>query len=238
MLQTLTRMARMFSRDGDQLALDFASGRRPRTARELETELRRLGLRTEYTVRLTKNRTVVVSYGRSDLRIHQGFLDAPEDVWRAIVGFAQGRTRAARADARRAILEFPVVVRSEGHSRRPHRTHTEDCILADRLTDWHARYNRDHFDGKLRSIKIGISRRMKSRLGHYSPIAKEGAPGEIVISRRHFRRHGWDETLHTLLHEMVHQWQDENSRPIDHGPEFRRMARAVGVEPYATRRVA
>ena len=49
------------------------------------------------------------------------------------------------------------------------------------------------------------------------------------------KRHGWDEALHTLLHEMVHQWQDETGRPLDHGAGFRRKAREVGIIPAARR---
>jgi hypothetical protein len=44
--------------------------------------------------------------------------------------------------------------------------------------------------------------------------------------------------LHTLLHEMVHQWQDETSRTIDHGATFRAKAREVGIAPYARRVLA
>jgi hypothetical protein len=56
-----------------------------------------------------------------------------------------------------------------------------------------------------------------------------------VISRRHLRRHGWTEALATLVHEMVHQWQDERGGPVDHGRAFRAKAREVGV-PAAARR--
>jgi hypothetical protein len=86
-------------------------------------------------------------------------------------------------------------------------------------------------------IPIRISRRMKSRLGHYSPSG-EGSEPEIVISRRHIRRDGWEEALHTLLHEMVHQWQDEQGLVVDHGASFRAKARAVGITPLACRAVA
>jgi hypothetical protein len=62
--------------------------------------------------------------------------------------------------------------------------------------------------------------------------------GEIAISYRHLRRHGWTEALHTLLHEMVHQWQDETGHPLDHGRDFRRKAREVGIVPAAKRGIA
>ena len=238
MLQALKKFARIFSRDENQLSLELLPPRHPTTSEELEGELRRLGLPANYRVRLTRNRTVVVSYGRGELRVHRGFREAPEDILRAIVAFVQGRTRAARNVARRKILAFPVDrATREPRARTPHRTHAEDLPVVRRLAEFHAKFNAEKFEGKLQAISIGISRRMKSRLGHYSPASGE-LPAEIVISRRHFRRHGWDETLQTLLHEMVHQWQAETGRPIDHGAEFRQMARAVGIAPHATRRVA
>ena len=105
------------------------------------------------------------------------------------------------------------------------------------LARLHKAYNEERFEGVLREIPIRISRRMKSRLGHYSP-ANEGCEPEIVLSRRHIRRDGWEEALHTLLHEMVHQWQDEQGLVVDHGASFRAKARAVGITPLACRAVA
>jgi hypothetical protein len=78
---------------------------------------------------------------------------------------------------------------------------------------------------------------MRSRLGHYTPRSPAGDPAEIAISRSHVRRHGWNEAIHTLLHEMVHQWQDETGLPIDHSRVFRMKAREVGIEAAARRMV-
>jgi hypothetical protein len=110
--------------------------------------------------------------------------------------------------------------------------------MAAQLTGWHARYNARHFDGALKPIEIRVSRRMKTRLGHYTAATAGGEAAEIAISRTHVRRHGWPEALHTLLHEMVHQWQDETGHTIDHGATFRAKARAVGIAPYARRVLA
>jgi hypothetical protein len=132
------------------------------------------------------------------------------------------------------------VPRSSGaprQKRSPERTNPADLPFIRELSRWHAAYNDDRFGGALRMIPIRISRRMKSRLGHYSP-AGEGSEPEIVISRRHIRRDGWGEALHTLLHEMVHQWQDEFGLVVDHGSSFRAKARAVGITPLACRAVA
>ena len=109
----------------------------------------------------------------------------------------------------------------------------EDESLAAKLAEWHARYNAEYFAGTLRTVPVRVSRRMKSRLGHYT--AAGTGLGEITISVRHLKRHGWKEALHTLLHEMVHQWQDETGHPLDHGPAFRAKARELGIVPRAKR---
>ena len=224
--------------DRDQLALELEE-EAPKNAEELRTRLMRLGLGSHYRVRLTSNKTVVVSYSGGELRIHNSFLGADEEIWKAIITFVHGRNRIARQEARRAILEFPVLrsPATEAPRRRPERNHPADARLVGELTRWHSIYNQERFGGALRAIPIRISRRMKSRLGHYAPAADAAEP-EIVLSRRHIRRDGWQEALHTLLHEMVHQWQDEQGLTVDHGPGFRAKARAVGITPLACRAVA
>jgi hypothetical protein len=211
----------------------------PKDAEELRTRLMRLGLGDHYRVRLTTNRTVVVSYSGGELRIHNSFLGANEEVWRAVILFVHGRTRVVRNEARRTILQFPVP-RSSGAPRRkrsPERTNPADVPFIRELSRLQRAYNDERFGGTLRAIPIRVSRRMKSRLGHYSPAA-HGREAEIVISRRHIRRDGWGEAAHTLLHEMVHQWQDEQGLVVDHGSSFRAKARAVGITPLACRAVA
>lgn len=219
-------------RDAAQLELGFHAGT-PHNAEELLVRLEQLGLRRITRCRLTRNRNVMVSFGGGELRVHEGYLSAPEPVLRAIVTFVEGHTRAERRAAQRIILGYPIRV-SRPAARRE-RTHQDDLGMVEQLREWHRRYNRRHFQGKLREIDIRVSRRMKSRLGHYTSATPGAEPAEIAISRAHLRRHGWSETLHTLLHEMVHQWQDENRHAIDHGATFRAKARDVGIEPAARR---
>jgi SprT-like family protein len=222
----------------DQLVLEL-NGEPPRNAEELKARLQRLGLGTRYRVLLTTNRTVVVSYSGGKLRIHNSFLGASEEIWKAIIIFVHARSRAARQEARRMILEFPVPRSADPARvrRSPERTHPADLPVIRELSRWHAAYNEVRFGGLLPAVPIRISRRMRSRLGHYSPAA-DGREAEIVLSRRHIRRDGREEVLHTLLHEMVHQWQDLNGMPVDHGAGFRTKARAVGITPLACRAVA
>jgi hypothetical protein len=229
MLRALSHLLR---REIDPAQLALTLEQPPRDADELLGLLRRMGLTRIQRCTLTRNRNVMVSFRGVELRVHAGYLDAPREVHQAIVGFVEGRSRGVRAAARRRIIEFGIATPREPSRRE--RTRAIDEPLAARLTEMHARFNADHFNGELRAVPVRVSRRMRSRLGHYS-AATANEPGEIAISFRHFRRHGWDEALHTLLHEMVHQWQDETGRPIDHGRDFRRKAREVGVTPAAKR---
>ncbi len=177
----------------------------------------------------------MVSLLRGVLRVHEGFVAAPSAVHQAIAVFATSRNRVKRSAARDVIVEWPVPIRPA--ARRPAAQHADDAPMAARLTMLHAQLNLEHFDGALASLEIQVSRRLARRLGHYTPRAHHGGIGEIVMSRRHVRRDGWPEAIHTLLHEMVHQWQDETGRPVDHGAGFRAKCRAVGIEPAATRMI-
>ncbi len=234
MLQALTRFFRG-TRDTPQFELSFESTN-PRTADELLARLRQLGLKRIATVRLTRNRNVMVSYGAGELRVHEGYLGAPESVLRAIAMFVEGRTRADRRVAQRIIVAYPILTGSP--TTRRERTHAGDEGIVEQLDAWHHRYNTRHFNGRLKPVPIRVSRRMKSRLGHYTAGTRGGTGAEIAISRAHVLKHGWPEALHTLLHEMVHQWQDETERAIDHGATFRAKCREVGIAPSARRDLA
>ena len=195
--------------------------------------LRGHGLRGVDRVVLTRNRRTMVTLAGGVLRVHEGFVHAPTHVQAAIATFATSRNRAKRSAARNIIVEFPVPIKPA--VRRPAGQHQDDLPMAARLTTLHAQLNLEHFGGALDHLEIQVSRRLARRLGHYTPRSHNGGLGEIVISRRHVRRDGWPEAIHTLLHEMVHQWQDETGRPIDHGAGFRAKCRVLGIEPAASR---
>lgn len=197
--------------------------------------LRALGLRGVDRLVLTRNRTVLVSLARGVLRVHAGFVDAPDEVARAVAVFATTRDRAARARAQAVITGHPLPAAAV-RPRRATAQHPEDAGMAQRLTELHGALNLEHFGGALTPLEIRVSRRLARRLGHYA-LRQGDAAGEIVLSRRHIRRDGWAEATHTLLHEMVHQWQDESGLPVDHGPAFRRKCRAVGIHPGAVRAI-
>ena len=206
---------------------------RARTA-VLFSRLEDLGLRGVDGLVLMRTRTVMVSLIGRTLRVHEGYAEAPERVLRAIVAFAMARTKSERQAARDVILAHDVERAPAPRRREPARP--GDLPMLAQLAEAHRQLNAQWFAGSLHSIPVRLSGRMASRLGHFDPGSKH-TPPEIVLSRAHITRHGWREAMHTLLHEMVHQWQHETGRVVDHGAEFRRKAREVGITPAARRDV-
>jgi hypothetical protein len=201
-------------------------------AAALVARLRSFGLPATVPVVLHRNRRVMVSFDRrGGLRVHGGYAFAPDPVVSALAGWARPRSR--RADRRalaRTFLAFPV----DRHlpATRPRRRIEEpvepgDQDRLDRLVALHREFNRRWFNNMLGTIPIRWSGRMRRKLGHFE-ISAEG-PCAIVISRRHLRRDGWSRVAETLLHEMIHQWQQETGQGVDHGAAFRRKAREVGM---------
>jgi hypothetical protein len=207
---------------------------------DLESRLRRLGLAEVDEVRTHANRTVMLSLRRRVLRIHRGYAHAPDRVLLAIVTFLRrGARRDTRHAAEREFLAFPVHQHVPSRPRRAFAEgpRPEDRAVIERLSAAHAALNARHFDGALGPIPIRLSGRMRRRLGELVASLETDRPVAIVLSRRHLRRDPWPEVEHTLLHEMVHQWQAEQGHPLDHGTAFRRKAREVGIVPRAVRRV-
>jgi hypothetical protein len=203
--------------------------------------LKRLGLPRFARISTHRNAQVMLSFVPGQLlRVHEGYAHAPDEVLLAIVRFVTpGARRPVRLAAKRLFLDFPA--EEHAPSRRTtdplSRVAPADRPHVDRLRQLHESLNTRHFDGTLRPVPIRISGRMRQRLGELRMERKSGRPVHIGISRRHIRRDGWTSVAETLLHEMVHQWQAETGRPVDHGPEFRRKAREVGITPRAVKKV-
>ena len=198
-----------------------------------------LGLCNIAEVKTHNNRTVMLSIARNGvLRLHQGYAAAPDRVLRAIVRFLNPRVpRALRRAAEREFLAFPVEEHAPARLRpcSRERPRPGDVLLLHQLATLHHELNAKHFGGALGEIPIRLSSRMRTRLGELAVEIRSGKPLEITISRRHLARHPWPEIEHTMLHEMVHQWQAESGLRIDHGRTFRQKAREVGVIPAAKR---
>jgi hypothetical protein len=210
--------------------------------RQLQLESRLVLLGSRHTRFVThRNQTVMLSLSRSGvLRLHEGYAYAPDRVLKAIVRFLNPRVpRVLRRAAEREFLEFPVhsYAPSPERSTRTERARPGDLVLLHQLETLHRELNAQHFGGTLGEIPIRLSGRMRNRLGDLAVDLTTGGPNEITISRKHIARHSWSEVAHTLLHEMVHQWQAETGLVVDHGPTFRRKAREVGVVPAAKRAI-
>ncbi len=202
-------------------------------APDLVARLRSFGLPPVLPITLHQNRRVMVSFDRQGrFRVHRGYAYAPDPVVLALAGWAKPRIRRdVRRGLARAFLAFPV------HAHVPPRRRVSpadppiDQARLDRLRAIHEALNHRWFAGALTPVRIRLSNRMRRKLGHYEP-ASEGEPA-IVIGRRHLQRDGWVRVADTLLHEMVHQWQDETGVAVDHGPGFRAKAKETGIEPRA-----
>jgi hypothetical protein len=206
----------------------------------LPVRLQELGLRHVDGIITHTNRTVMLSLHRRVLRIHRGYSYAPDCVLKAIIRFLNPRIpRVLRRAAEREFLRFPV--EEHAPSAPPtgarERARPGDVRLLHRLETLHRELNVKYFNGQLGEIAIRLSARMRRRLGELSVDIRTGRPLELSISRRHIARHPWSEVEHTLLHEMVHQWQAESGVPVDHRATFRRKAREVGVLPAAKRTI-
>jgi SprT-like family len=207
----------------------------------LPERLRLLGLRDVSRVLTHTNRTVMVSIGSDGtLRLHRGYAWASDRVLRAIVRFLDPRMpRRLRRSAQRELLSFPAEQYAPPVARSIRRDQPRpgDLRLIDRLQRLHTELNGRYFGSALGELPIRLSGRMRTRLGELAVDLRTGRPLEIALSRRHLSRHDWGEVEHTMLHEMVHQWQAESGLRVDHGPTFRRKAREVGVLPAARRAV-
>ncbi|MEO8452725.1 MAG: SprT-like domain-containing protein [Gemmatimonadota bacterium] len=200
---------------------------------DLLSRLRANGLPPEVAVSTHTNLRTMVSFNRrSGLRVHAGYAAAPDAVITAIVQWARPwMTRARRQAVSRMLLTFPVhnhAAPTRKPSRRPEAEQPGDAEKLERLRGLHDELNHRHFGGRLSEVPIRLSAKMRRKLGLYE--AKANVHGAMIaIGRRHLARGGWKAVTETLLHEMVHQWQDETGRKVDHRAGFWRKAAEVGV---------
>jgi hypothetical protein len=103
------------------------------------------------------------------------------------------------------------------------------------ITELHrfARVFNSEFQLGIPELALGIDRLRWTTLGHFRYGHNCFAlKGEIIINDRHLDdREGW-QTLGTLLHEMIHAWQQAYGRPGRrnyHNREFRNKAAVYGL---------
>jgi hypothetical protein len=206
---------------------------RPLVDTSLAERLYRLGLSRNTRVTATHNRTVLVSWTRrGGLRLHAGYAAAPDDVLIAIVRFLGTFVpRKERLAARQRFMAFPAWQHADSRPRRASSLRNvpdEHAPMIARLEGEHRRLNAEHFEGRLTTIPIRLSERMRRHLGELR-ADRDGKPLYITMSLRHIRRDSWAAVLDTLLHEMVHQWQGESGLPLNHRKAFWNKALALGL---------
>ena len=180
---------------------------------------------------------------RRVLRIHRGYAFAPDRVLQAIVRFLNPPGSAGAAPAGRARV--PGV--SGGGARAVHgrepsareRARPGDVVLLHRLESLHRRAQRGTLRrraGRDPDPALGPDAHPAGRARGRDPVR----PPDSISPSAGVTSPGTRgaEVEHTLLHEMVHQWQAETGLRIDHGPTFRKKAREVGVLPAATRAIS
>ena len=157
------------------------------------------------------NRTVMVSLARRVLRLHRGYAMAPDRVLRAIIRFLD-RAPATRRLAEREFLGFPVEEsrrRRSGRCAGPAASRRPGPVR--RLGPPPAVQPRALRRHALRD-PIRLSGRMRTRLGELTVDRRTGSRGDRPQPAP-LARHPWPEVEHTVLHEMVHQWQAESGLP-------------------------
>jgi hypothetical protein len=186
----------------------------------------------------TRNRRIMVSVSRSrrELRLHESFRDAPDEILRALGTLFSRRPKGSLERAKseiRAFLEGRVIPPAESRPpRKPRRPPVVDRPFIERLQAEFDEVNQFYFGGRLPRVSIRLSRRMRRRNGHFS-----SDPLEIAISSILCRKGGAGEAEQTLRHEMIHLWQWVEGGKPGHGGDFRRWARRLGITPRATRDV-
>lgn len=118
--------------------------------------------------------------------------------------------------------------------------HTRKAYLG--LADAYQHFNTALFDGSLPSCLITV-RMHKKALGYFSPkrfASGEHAVDEIALNSTTFAERTPKQTLSTLVHEMVHLWQQhfgEAPKRAYHNKEWGQKMKTVGLYPSSTAEV-
>jgi hypothetical protein len=236
-----------------QLQFDFsAHDPEPRfTADSLLRMLARRGCRRLDDVRFKKNRGRIISLSKDGrtLHVHACFQDAPDEVVNAVVTFLKaGRRSYAYRESIRVMRDHfdahgpkyaPITAEEEDHrvkrdiDRLPCVGNAEQRAF---IREAFARYNSGLFGSKLPNVKLRLSDRMRSRLGHiryHTTSTNERIVLELALNIHLLLPGNEAILLDTLLHEMTHMeaWLVHGERA--HGADWKAIAKRVGCEATA-----
>lgn len=112
---------------------------------------------------------------------------------------------------------------------------TETWDMRELLTElhrWAAIFNAT-FSLNVPAYALCIDWLSRRRLGHFRPGHNAfGLEGEIAINRRHLAGREFWQVLGTLLHELLHAWQEVHGKPGKnnyHNKQFRDKAQSYGL---------
>lgn len=108
--------------------------------------------------------------------------------------------------------------------------------LSEQLYTWFDIFNEQFFENKLKIPVVSFQRKRVNNLGHFVVGRNSlGLKWNININA-YYKDLALIDTLATLLHEMIHQWQQEfgkkkgsNNNNNYHNVEFRKKARLMGI---------
>jgi hypothetical protein len=103
-------------------------------------------------------------------------------------------------------------------------------------------FNRELFGGVLPECLITLQRKEKRVYGYFwgqrfEEIGGEQKTDEIAMNPQHFSRRSMEQVLSTLVHEMVHQWQEHKgtpSRKSYHNRQWAEKMESLGLMPSDT----
>lgn len=121
------------------------------------------------------------------------------------------------------------------HALADHQVDNTDWELSKLLSWlqlWAVRFN-DRFQLDLAEISLRVDWLRSHCLGHFRYGENGfGLKGEVAINRRYLHQQQPYQILGTLLHELLHAWQDIHGKPGKgnyHNKEFREKARSYGL---------
>jgi hypothetical protein len=235
-----------------QLQLDFSAAPPLLSSDEMRRALARRGCRSLTTVLFKKNRGRIISLSKDGrtLHIHACFQEANDEAMNAVVTFLKAGPRSyAYREAIRSMRDFfdanaakyvPITGVEEDH-RVVREVQRLPCVgtAAQRsfLREAFGRFNNLHFGNRLpASVRIRLSNRMKSRLGHvryHTTTSGERVVLELALNIHLMLPDNEAVLLDTLLHEMTHieAWLEHGER--GHGRQWKQIANRVGCEATA-----
>jgi hypothetical protein len=104
--------------------------------------------------------------------------------------------------------------------------------LASEAHRWASIFN-DEFQLEVPEVSLAFENLRRTRFGHFRYGHNGfGLKGEIAINAQHILNREFWQTLGTLLHELLHAWQQAHGKPgkrNHHNKEFRARARGLGL---------